>query len=286
VNISYSVVRLLYKLPMPVSRRALFVCSNRRLPHFRNPSTFNDKVNWRILNDRRPLLEWTCDKLAMKEHVRTVPELLVPNTLWAGTSLRELETVELPEHWVLKPNHRSGLVYFGHGRPNTAFLTTITRKWIRSAQAEDLHEWAYEKAQPLVLAEELLGLPGSPPPDYKFFVFAGEVAAVQVDVGRHSLHQRRIYLPDWSPLEVSSGNHPLAPVEPPPENLEEMLGIASEIGRPFDFMRVDLYSINGAAVFGEVSPYAGSGLDRFVPESFDSQLGANWELASVDPRIH
>ena len=278
-------LRLIYKLPALSSRRALYICYNRRIPHFRNPVTFSEKINWRILNDRRPLLEWTCDKLAMKEHVRTVPGLLVPHTLWTGSSLRELETVELPEHWVLKPNHRSGPVYFGHGRPDLASLTTMTREWVRPAQAEDMHEWAYEKAQPLLLAEELLGVPGSPPPDYKFYVFAGRPAAVLVVVDRHNKHQLRFYLPDWSPLEVSSGNHPLAPVEPPPENLEEMLWIASEIGRPFDFMRVDLYNISGTTAFGEVTPYAGSGLDRF-PKSFDIELGSNWQLphSSRKPR--
>lgn len=283
VDIRYAAVPLMCRLPAGSSRRALFIYFNRRLPHFRDPVTFNEKVNWRILNDRRPLLEWTCDKLAMKEGARTIPGLRMPRTLWVGSSVRELEDAELPEHWVLKPNHRTGIVYFGHGRPDITSLATITSTWLRSAEFEDLHEWAYSKARPILLAEELLGVPGSPPPDYKFFVFAGQVAAVQVDVGRHSVHQRRIYLPDWAPLEISSGNYPLAPIEPPPENLEGMLAIAREIGRPFDFIRVDLYSIDGVTVFGEVTPYAGSGLDRFVPGSFDAELGARWELPYVGP---
>lgn len=279
-------VSVMFKLPVQSRRRALFMHFNRRLPHLENPVTFNEKVNWRILNDRRPLLEWTCDKLAMKAHVRTVPGLRVPRTLWVGTNVRELENVELPEHWVLKPNHRSGIVLFGHGRPDTSSLTAITRNWLRSVQSEDFHEWAYSKAQPVLLAEDLLGVPGSPPPDYKYFVFAGQVAAVQVDVGRHSMHRRRIYRPDWSPLEVSSGNYPLAPIESPPVNLKEMLAVAKEIGRPFDFIRVDLYSIDGETVFGELTPYPGSGFDRLVPESFDAELGAWWELPNVEHEAH
>jgi hypothetical protein len=286
VHIRDAAVPLMFRLPVQSSRRALFMYFNRRLPHFQNPVTFNEKVNWRILNDRRPLLEWTCDKLAMKERVRTIPGLRVPRTLWAGTDVRELESTQLPEHWVLKPNHRSGMVCFGHGRPDASSLTKTTRKWLRSAQSEDLHEWAYSKAQRLLLAEDLLGEPGSPPPDYKYFVFAGQVAAVQVDVGRHTVHRRRIYRPDWSPLEVSSGTYPLSPVEAPPVNLERMLAVASEIGRPFDFIRVDLYSIDGETVFGEVSPYPGSGLDRLVPESFDVELGAWWKLPYVDQKAH
>jgi hypothetical protein len=209
----------------------------------------------------------------------------VPRTLWAGASVQELDGVELPEHWVLKPNNGTGLVHFGHGRPDIAALTAVTEKWSPSSQWEDLGEWAYSKARPLLIVEELLGVPGSPPKDYKFFVFAGEVAAVQVDVSRFIVHKTRLYLPDWSPLDVVSGNEPLAPVEPPPANLEEMLAIARQIGRPFDFIRVDLYSIDGAAVFGEVTPYAAGGMDHFDPVSFDAELGAHWELPHLSKHL-
>jgi hypothetical protein len=65
-----------------------------------------------------------------------------------------------------------------------------------------------------------------------------------------------------------------------------MLAVAKEIGRPFDFIRVDLYSIDGETVFGEVTPYPGSGFDRLVPESFDAELGAWWELPHVDQEAH
>jgi hypothetical protein len=274
----YGIWSLISKLPVGFSRRALFVHKHRRLPHFQSPATFNDKLNWRILNDRREMLEWTCDKLAMKEHVGVVTGLRVPRTLWWGSNLEELVEVELTEHWVLKPNHRSGQIFFGTGRPDIELLKIASQQWLRPTEAECLHEWAYSKARPVFFVEELLGVPGAPPTDYKFFVFAGVVAAIQVDVDRHSSHRRRIYYDDWAPLDVTSGGHPLAPTEEPPANLEEMLRIASDIGQSFDFVRVDLYSIDGITAFGEVTPYAGSGLDRFVPWAFDAELGAKWEL--------
>jgi TupA-like ATPgrasp len=282
VGINRAIMDIVYRLPAGLSRRVLFMYFNRQVPRFSQPATFNEKVNWRILNDRRQLLEFSCDKLAMKDYARSIPRVLVPPVLWFGDNVHDLENVELPEHWVLKPNHRSGVVYFGHGLPGIPSLNAITREWSRSAQSEDYHEWAYSKARRLLLVEELLGQPGACPTDYKFFVFAGEVAAVQVDVDRHTAHQRRIYLPDWSPLDVSSGNHPLAPVQAAPVNLDEMISIARAIGQPFDFMRVDLYSIDGATVFGEMTPYAGSGLDRFIPRRFDIELGKRWELPRVD----
>jgi hypothetical protein len=272
------------KLPSNPSRRALFFYTHRRFPRVRNPITFNEKVNWRILKDRREILTWTCDKLAMKDYASSVQGatahgLRIPRTLWSGTDVRELQSVELPEHWVLKPNHRSGRVFFGHGQPDVPVLQEAVEDWLRPAEAVDLHEWAYLKARPLMLAEEFLGVPGSPPSDYKFYVFAGEVAVVEVHVDRYNGHRIRYYLPDWTPLEVSVGKRLPSPAEgAPPGNFEKMIVIAGELGRSFDFMRVDLYSVDGDVFFGEVTPYPGSGIEPFVPKSFDDELGAKWKL--------
>lgn len=272
---------LMRKLPSGPSRRALFIYHHRHLPHLRNPLTFNEKVNWRILYDRRSILEWTCDKLAMKEYAAKTSGLRVPQTYWSGSDLRELLDVELPEHWIFKPNHRSGLVFFGHGKPDVASLKRLSVDWLRPVEGKKLHEWAYLKARPLLLVEELIGAPGQVPKDYKFFVFRGEVALVQVDMDRHIAHTRRMYLPDWTPLNATLAHYPLGPSELPPANLSEMLAIASELGRPFDFIRVDLYTVGDEIFFGEVTPYCGSGLDRFVPESLDAYLGGKWDQWDV-----
>jgi hypothetical protein len=274
---------LIYSLPVDVRRRLLFAYFNRRLPHFGRPAAFNDKVNWRILNDRRPLLEWTCDKLSMKDHVieAAMAGLHVPHTIWSGSDIRDLQAVELPEHWVLKPNHRSGQIYFGGGRPDLRELTMVTATWLDAFESSVKGEWAYSTARPMLLVEAMLGRPGAPPPDYKFFVFDGRVVAIQVDVDRYNEHKRRFYLPDWSPLDVRCGPCELAQVVPPPPNLERMLAIAAQLGQPFDFIRIDLYDVNGVIEFGEFTPYPGGGLDRFFPASFDAELGNAWKLPAL-----
>ena len=273
---------MIYYLPTGIERRVLFGLAHGRIPHFGHPDTFNDKINWRMLNDRRPLLEWTCDKLAMKDYVlKQAPAgLHVPRTVWSGSDIRDLETTELPEHWVLKPNHRSGLIYFGRGKPDLRELSEVTATWLSPFEASRLREWAYSKARPMFLAEELMGTPGTPPPDYKFLVFDGKVALVEMHIDRHTGHLMRLYLPDWTPLDVVYDLE-LAPMFPPPPNLGQMLAIAAHLGRPFDFMRVDLYDDNGVIKFGELTPYPASGLGRFTPASFDTELGKAWTLPAL-----
>jgi hypothetical protein len=221
----------------------------------------------------------------MKEYVSKAQgakarEVRIPQTLWVGTDVRELANVKLPEHWVLKPNHRSGgQIFFGHGQPEIATLERIANSWLRPFEESSLHEWAYSNARPLLLAEELIGAPGSPLPDYKFYVFDGEVAAVVVHRDRHTDHRVRWYGPDWTPLQLDIANYKMGPVQAtPPADFEKMIAIAGELGRPFDFIRVDLYSVDGDVFFGELTPYPASGTDRFVPDSFDDELGAKWVL--------
>jgi hypothetical protein len=273
---------VVYRLPAGLERRLLYVYYNRKIPRFGRPVTFSDKVNWRILNDRRPLLEWTCDKLAMKDYAGKagLEFLRVPHTIWSGSDIGELSDVDLPGHWVLKPNHRSGLIYFGTGQADYRELSKVTANWLDAFESSKMREWAYAMARPMFLVEELLGPPGSPPPDYKIFVFNGQPDVIEM-INRYDGHHNRLYRPDWSPLDVLYGTWGIAPIAPPPPELDRMLDIAQRLGQPFDFIRVDLYDVDGAIVFGELTPYPCGGLERFRPASFDIELGEKWQLPAL-----
>ena len=77
-------------LPLPARRHYLHTAATRRLGNFRTPTRFTEKVNWRIINDRRPIIAEMSDKLRAKEIARErVPgdELRIPQTYWSGTDL-------------------------------------------------------------------------------------------------------------------------------------------------------------------------------------------------------
>ncbi|MGY2075321.1 ATP-grasp fold amidoligase family protein [Blastococcus sp. SYSU DS0828] len=271
-------------LPPAARRRYLYLAGQRRLPRLRDPRTFTEKVSWRILRDRRPELEWTCDKLAMKEHARCLQQeagVLVPETLWWGEDLGEVVGRAFDRPWVLKPNHRSGLVRFGAASEVIdASTVAATREWLRDDQSALLGEWAYSRARKLFMLEEHIA-GGARLDDFKFLVFDGEVAAIQVDRGRFTREQTRsYYTPEWEQIPVQL----VAPCGPPmaaPENLAAMLHAARVLGRSFDFMRVDLYTTGNAVWFGEFTPYPSGGTMRYEPRSFDAWLGEHWSLPTA-----
>ena len=274
-------VRSLSRLPLRARRRVLYLRFQHRFAHLENPQRFSEKINWRIVNDRRPLLAESCDKLAMKAiAARSGADVKIPTTRWFGVDVGELADVDLPERWVLKPNHRSGLVYFGTGRPDVAELRRLTASWWDDMQSAWFGEWAYAQARRLLLVEDRIGAGETPPEDYKFFCFHGEPVVVQVDSDRFGDHARAFYDPQWRPLDTWN-EYPIAAPIPAPQHLNEMLSATSAIGADFDHIRVDLYDAPEGVYFGEITPYAGSGLERFKPADLDIKLGERWHLPAL-----
>lgn len=273
-------------IPTSLMRRVLYRSTMGSWGNFAEPQTFNEKVNWRIMNDRRDRIIHACDMLRMKEMARTAcpgPDLRIPETYWSGTDLCEAPDLAAMPPWILKPNHSSGRVMFGPDpHSDVDRLRGEAACWMTETPVE-LGEWGYGQARPQLLIEECIPTPdGRPPADYKFFVFDGRVELVQVNRGRFGPEQTATFMDaDWRPMPVCWLNQPVADEERPPE-LDKMLMIASALGAGWDFIRIDLYAVDGEVWFGEYTPYPGSGMRRYRPDGFDLEQGRHWILPSLD----
>jgi hypothetical protein len=282
---SFSVARRLYRLvidhlPDRHKRAIMYFRHFGGRPHADDPRTFNQKINWRVLNDRRPAIAMMADKLATKERVRTTCSYVrVPRTYWAGTDLDELVATELPDRWVLKSNHSSQRVYVGRGAPDAAALRAATAGWLEESLYEATGEWAYSQARPLLLAEEFIGDSDTVPADYKLHVFHGVVRLIEVDTDRFGDHQRRLYDGDWVPLPHLYGDGAtLAPAMPAPPAFDMLKSVAVTLAAELDYVRVDLYDVEGVIWFGEMTACPAAGLDGFTPADLDEELGRYWTL--------
>ena len=274
-------------LPLKQRRYLVHALRHHRILHLRNPRTFSEKLSWRMVYDRRDLLAPTCDKKAMKElaRERAGDLVLIPRTLWSGRDVSELASVPLPEHWVLKPNHRSGLVYFGHGPAQVEELVRITKGWLKERHWQKMGEWAYLHAEPTMLVEERIGHPRETLLDYKFIVFDGVVRALVIHQDRFDNHRRYIFRPDFTRVPVrSAGDSPQqGGAFEKPDHYDLMIEVAMRIATDFDHLRVDLYSVGDDVWFGEVTPYHANGIQRFRPPSWDLELGSYWTLPDIRP---
>jgi hypothetical protein len=252
----------------------------------REPRGFCEKVNWRIVYDQRPVWEWTCDKVRSKEYAATrSPGILIPEVMWFGTDLVELESREISGRWVLKSNRTSKHVVLGEGRPSVEQLRRETADWT-DFQRRELGESAYRFATPGFLLERWIETEGDDaPPDYKVLVFDGVAQAIQVHRSRFTGHRASLFDRDWN--RIPSRQTHVLPDEhdvPRPRHLEELIRRAEEIGSGFDSIRVDLYDTAEGVWFGETSPYSWSGFRPFSPPEVELWLGSFWTLPDLRSR--
>ena len=289
----------------PVRRLRAAVRERRRirreLAALGEPVTFQEKVRYKMLRDRRRLLTTFADKLAVREYVASQIGRDVLTELYAVTDTpRTLATGELPRQFVVKPTHASGACVvvadfapadnelpaspaaFGFRgvlvrpeRVDLERLVGLCEYWL--ARGYRLHdEWAYRNVPRRILAEELLVVDGGIPFDIKLSVFHERVRLIQVELDRFTRHARTFYTPEWERLDVRVRKYPAGADVTRPEALDEMVRIAERLGADTDFVRVDLYCVGTRIVFGELTSYPEAGNADFVPAAFDRTLGAWW----------
>jgi hypothetical protein len=56
-----------------------------------------------------------------------------------------------------------------------------------------------------------------------------------------------------------------------------MIDIAKQLSRGFNYIRVDLFSIEDAVYFGELTPFHGGGWVPISSKEWDNRLGEMWQ---------
>jgi len=261
-------------------QKACFYAQVGYWPDFRNPTTFNEKLNHRKLHTNEDMFSVVEDKDQVREYVKEkVGDDVLPETYHLTDNTDTIPFDSLPSEYVIKPTHLSGKVIIINedDKPDRGRIKQQCEDWLDSVHGQLKDEYWYRDIKPQIIVEERLrdeeyGVP----PDFKFFVFHGEVEYIEVDTGRLTNHQRRFYNRDWEPQEFEL-KYPLGPIISEPEQLPKMIDIAEALGEDFDFIRVDLYCANQERiVFGELTVAHGSGREQFRPQQYDEELGSLW----------
>jgi hypothetical protein len=270
-------------LPDQLALRLQYHSAHGRFPNLTNPKALSEKIQYRKLYDRDPRLPIWADKIKVKPIVADIigEEYVIP-TLWEGRELDTFAVRELPRPFIIKPSHSSGaVVIIREGDDyNWAEIKMITNGWVSDHFGTRCREWLYSEIEPGIIVEPLIGDGESVPVDFKFFVFHGRVECVHVDFGRYGVAGRTqaILDRDWKRLPVLSLHPGHWGDVSKPEGFENMLSIAETIGAHFEFVRVDLYNIDGHPWFGEATFYPASGFAPYHPRSFDEHLGSLWHI--------
>lgn len=268
-----------------------FIRSNKYLPNFQKPRTYNEKINYRKNNVKNNLFTICSDKLAVKDWLieKGFTDIIIEN-YYSGDniSFNKLKSIILDKGDVLlKANHNSGPVYL--------LTTTCSDIKIESACADVNNQLSidygklknepwYSDIKPQVLVERRLNpeIGQKDLKDYKFHMFKqkdGTFSTIlHIDFDRSTNHHRSFFDEklNWLPFSVEYPSI-ITEIEKP-KNYELMLEIVKQLAADFCYVRVDLYNIDGAIYFGELTFAHGSGIETFSSKSYDLWLGQHWHL--------
>lgn len=264
--------------------RIMYFYKHATFPKLLAPETFNEKVQWRKLNDRNPLFTTLADKLEVKKYLSGFSsDLFVPKVLWEGECLSGLTTAELPSDYVIKSNNQSGTIRIVRNSAHLCAteLLGLEKEWQSIGLDEAFVEWGYSNIPTKYFVEEFLDFDEIVPIDYKFWIFGNKMEFVQVDVGRFTEHTRAFYDLNWKKMEFLM-TFPDVKIElEKPANYKEMIQVAEKLSLGLDYARVDLYTDNKKIYFGEITLYPGSGYEKFSPLYFDRTIGELWKISQT-----
>ena len=255
----------------------------------RNTKTFDEKLLWLMLYWRHSLKSRCADKYAVRSYIEENGlGHLLPRLLGVYSTANEIDFRALPDRFVFKATHGCGFNIICRDKGELA-VEEVKRKldaWMKVDAGKLYGELHYSPITPRIVCEEFLeDRSGKPLDDYKVFCFHGKAHCTMACTDRTEEGAKYdIYDLQWKnklPYSKSSllANRSIAR----PDAYAEILEAAEKLSKPFPFVRVDFYSVDGRAVFGEMTFTPHACIDTFLTDLAQDTMGELIKLPEKYP---
>lgn len=248
-----------------------------------NPQSFNEKLQWLKLYDRRPEYHDMVDKYEAKLFVSSqIGEQYIIPTLGVWDRVEDIDFELLPDSFVLKCTHDSGSIVLCPDKKQLnkedAFM-----KLNRGLNKDMFYwgrEWPYVGLKRRIIAEKYMrDESGDDLKDYKVLCFNGEPKLIELHQQRNTVNQTQDYYDtNWKLTEITQNStHTYKESKKAikkPKTLEEMLALSAKLSQGIPQLRVDWYSIHDHLFFGELTFFDGSGFEPYDKYEDDLMLGS------------
>ena len=248
--------------------------------NWETPTGFNEKLQWLKLYNRRPEYTMMVDKYLVRDYIAQVlgEEFLIP-LLGVWDDPDEIDFDALPDQFVLKCNHNSGLgmcICKDKSKLDIPKVKAELRKGLKQDYYLTGREWPYKDVPRKIICEKFMS-DGSKEDlkDYKFYCFNGKAKMLGIYSDRNKPFPTKAdyFYEKFQWLDLTWG-YPHAEVTPGrPEEFLQMMEIAEKLAQKLPSIRVDLYLCGKRIYFGELTFFDGSGFDHIEPMEWDYKLG-------------
>lgn len=231
-----------------------------KLPDLEHPKTFNEKIQWLKLHDRKEIYTTMVDKYEGKKYVEQIvgSEYIIP-TIGVWDSFDEINFDILPNQFVLKTTHDSGGVVIVKDKSKLD-IEKAKAKLNKSLKRNYYYigrEYAYKNITPRLIAEPYLTEKNHEVVDnWKFYCVDGDVKLYYVSIGGGHTDACRISYFDLNnkmiPVRSSQFLNFKAEEILIPDELGKMEQLTSILSKGMKFLKVDFYYVNNHIYVGEL----------------------------------
>ena len=234
-----------------------------------HPKTYQEKLQWLKLYNRVPEYTIMADKVKAKEWVANKIgwEYIIP-TIGVWNTPNEIDFEALPDKFVLKCNHNSGLgmcICKDKSKLNIEDVKAELWKGVKQNYFLHAREWPYKDIPRRIFAEKFMTDGNNADlTDYKFFCFGGAPFMMYV-----SQDNAKNTTTDF--FDMNYNRLPIRMKEP--DKFEEMKCLARILSKGIPHVRVDFYVINNCIYFGEMTFFHNAASTKVYPNEWNYKLG-------------
>lgn len=245
-----------------------------------NPKTFNEKLQWLKVYDRKDIYTTMVDKYEAKQYVANIigNEYIIP-TLGIYDKFEQIDFDQLPNQFVIKCTHDSGCIVIVRNKNNIdrKKIEKKIKKCLKRNFFWNSREWPYKNVKPRIIIEKYMeDKINKSMQDYKFFCFDGEPKLMYLSEGfeNHSTATMSFFDMNFKETDCKRSDYKLFQYKPQkPKNFELMKKFAGLLSKDIPHLRVDFYEINGKLYFGELTFSTCAGFIPFESEKWDVIMG-------------
>lgn len=285
IKIAYKAFRKNTSRISPViATKIMYRIAFKKKINLKEPSTFNEKLQWLKLYWRNELKSYCADKYEVTNYAKKMGCSEILNEIYeVYNSVDEVKWDKLPNKFALKCTHGCGANIICYDKSKLDVRESITKlnKWMKDDYSLEYAEIHYRDIKPRIICEKYLETDlGVFPVDYKIFCFNGIPKITMVCNDRKDGGaQYYLYDNDWNikPYNknglIAIKNKEKKSTNNRPKSFGKMLEYSEILSKPFPFVRIDFYEVDGKPILGEMTFTPCGCLDSNLTDQAEREMG-------------
>lgn len=245
------------------------------------PRDYCEKVQYRKLWGNHAFYAMVADKYRVRDYVaeKVGEQYLIP-LLGVYDRLTPDIFDQLPERFVINTNHGCGWHKIVLSKQDLDIEATCNyfNQVVQQVYGRGRGEYHYGLINPKILVLELLTDEGRLPYDYDIFCYnSNEGFDYAITLERPGDADMIHFDRDWNLIEGTLRDGELEQYVNP-RNFPEMIDVAKSLSSDFDFVRIDLYNVEGRIYFGEITVTPAAGFNLIKNEVRAAMRANMWKL--------